>query len=232
MKQYSELETIRRVWDMELIKDLMSRRAMYSANEERNKELNELWVKESKHTKTAAFGRNYGYYVGMDEIRAYYVDAHKSKTDKLGGVGYMENHAVSSPYVELAADGMSARGLWYSIGQETYPGPDGQPRAIWVNDKIAADFVLEKGGWKIWHLLLSNDIWHPAGMPMAAMPDKITHEMDWIREEFGSPTIQMEVHNPLYLWTDNYPSMPKPYETIDNKNSYGPEGHPDYRKEG
>ena len=42
MRQYSEWETMKRVWDVEEIKDLMSRRAVYSANEERERELKEL----------------------------------------------------------------------------------------------------------------------------------------------------------------------------------------------
>lgn len=231
MRKYTELETITRVWHVEQVKDLMSRRAMYSANEERQRELDELWVREPEHQATASFGRNYGYYVGMDQICAYYVDAHVKRLAPLDGVGYMESHATSSPYVELAGDGKSARGLWYSIGQETYPDADGKPRGLWVNDKIAADFLLEEDGWKIWHLVLSNDVWHVAGIPMGAMPDKLPEEMDWIRKEFGSPTVPMEVHNPLYLWSDNYPTMPPAYETITSAQSYGPEGHPRYQKE-
>ena len=137
MRQYSEWETMKRVWDVEEIKDLMSRRAVYSANEERERELKELWVNQPDHMATASFGRNYGYYVGMDAIRSYYVDSHQTRIDALSGTGYMECHTVTSPYVELAGDGNSARGLWYSIGQETYPGPDGAPRALWVNDKVA-----------------------------------------------------------------------------------------------
>ena len=39
------------------------------------------------------------------------------------------------------------------------------------------------------------------------------------------------VHDPLYLWSDDFPAMPRPYETIDAAHSYGPEGHPNYRKE-
>lgn len=231
MKKYTELETMRRVWAVEEIKDLMSRRAMYSANEERARELDELWVSSPENAATAAFGRNYGYYTGMDAIRGYYVDTHEKALAALGGRGYMECHAVSTPYVELAGDGRSARGLWYSIGQETYPGPDGRIQALWVNDKIAADFLLEDDGWKIWRLVLSNDVWHPAGVPMGAMPDKLPEEMDWIRREFGAPTVPMKVHDPLYLWSDDFPAMPKPYETIDAAHSYGPEGHPNYRKE-
>ena len=231
VKQYSEMETMLRVWSVEEIKDLMGRRAVYSANEERDRELNELWVSEPQHMATASFGRNTGYYVGLDAIRDYYVESHRRRIASLGGVGYMECHAVSSPYVRLAEDGQSARGLWYSIGQETYPGPDGTVKALWVHDKVAADFLLEEDGWKIWHLVLSNDVWHPAGVPMGAMPVKLPPEMDWIAQEFGTPTVPMQVHNPLYLWSDDYPAMPKPYRTMDAANSYGPEGHPSRRGE-
>ncbi len=231
MSNYDEKNTMWRVWAVEQIKDLMSRRAMYSANEERARELDELWVSQPDHQATASFGRNYGYYVGLDAIRNYYVDTHQKRIGALNGVGYMECHAVSSPYVELAEDGQSARGLWYSIGQETYPDENGHVRGLWVNDKIAADFLLEEDGWKIWHLVLSNDVWHPAGVPMMAMPDKLPEEMDWIRSEFGTPTVPMQVHDPLYLWSDDYPTMPPHYRTMSNENSYGPEGHPNYRKE-
>ncbi len=231
MKQFSELETMRRVWAVEQVKDLMSRRAMYSANEERDRELRELWVSEPAHQATASFGRNYGYYVGMDAIRDYYVTKHAERLEALGGIGYMECHAVSTPYVVLAEDGKSARGLWYSIGQETYPDANGKINALWVHDKIAADFLLEDDGWKIWRLILSNDVWHPASVPFMAMPDKLPEEMDWIRAEFGTPTVPMKVHDPLYLWTDDYPAMPKPYQTMSPEISYGPEGHPSHRKE-
>ena len=83
MRQYSEWETMKRVWDVEEIKDLMSRRAVYSANEERERELKELWVNQPDHMATASFGRNYGYYVGMDAIRSYYVDSHQTRIDAL-----------------------------------------------------------------------------------------------------------------------------------------------------
>ena len=78
MKQFTVEETMRRVWDVEEIKKLMGRRVYYIANEWRARELDELWVREPEHQKTASFGRNTGYYVGMDAIRAYYVDSHNA----------------------------------------------------------------------------------------------------------------------------------------------------------
>ena len=231
MKDRSDLENMKRVWYAEQIKDLMSRRAMYSANEERAKELDELWVKEPIHMASASFGRNYGYYVGMDAIRAYYLYSHEKKVKSYNGKGYCEVHPVGTPYVLLAEDGMSARGLWYSIGQETYPDMNGKPIPYWTNDRLAADFVLEKDGWKIWRLLISNDVWAIAGRPISEVPVRIPEEKDWIKKEFGTPTVPMKVHDPLYLWSDGYPDIPEFYDTLDASNSFGPEGHPNYRKE-
>ena len=68
---YTERELIERVWDIEEIMDLMNRRVYYMVQGLRREELNDLWVRESDHRKTASFGRNYGYYLGMDEIIRY-----------------------------------------------------------------------------------------------------------------------------------------------------------------
>ena len=105
-----------RVWDVEEIKKLMSRRVYYIANEWRARELDELWVSDPEHQKTASFGRNTGYYVGMEEIRKYYVDRHLAEMGD--GTGYLSNHPVSTGLVREAEDGRTAKGMWYSIAQE------------------------------------------------------------------------------------------------------------------
>ena len=65
-RTFTTEETMLRVWDVEEIKKLMSRRVYYIANEWRARELDELWVSDPEHQKTASFGRNTGYYVGME----------------------------------------------------------------------------------------------------------------------------------------------------------------------
>ena len=72
-RQYTDEELIQRVWDVEEIKKLIHKRVIYITNEMRKEELNDLWVQDPKHQKTASFGRNTGYYTGMDAIRDYYV---------------------------------------------------------------------------------------------------------------------------------------------------------------
>ena len=78
-RQYTDEELIQRVWDVEEIKKLIHKRVIYIANEMRKEELNDLWVQNSEHKKTASFGRNTGYYTGMDAIHDYYVVHHQKE---------------------------------------------------------------------------------------------------------------------------------------------------------
>ena len=56
----SNEERIIRVWDIEQVKDLMSRRTVYETNGWYHKELEELWVQEPENKATASFGKNWG----------------------------------------------------------------------------------------------------------------------------------------------------------------------------
>ncbi len=73
--------------------------------------------------------------------------------------GFLHVHLEASPVIELAADGMSARGSWISPGLEADP-PGMMPAAaghrttvgFWAWAKLGAEFVKENGQWRIWHL--------------------------------------------------------------------------------
>ena len=67
---------------MEEIKKLIHKRVIYIANEMRKEELNDLWVQDPEHKKTASFGRNTGYYTGMDAIYDYYVVHHQKEREE------------------------------------------------------------------------------------------------------------------------------------------------------
>lgn len=122
----SNEERILRVWDIETIKDLMSRRTIYEAQEQHAQELEDLWVQLPEHQATASFGKNWGYYVGMEEIRRYYVTEYEArvrqelkeigKPEVPSGYGRFLFHPLSTPNVTLAEDGKTAQGTWYSIG--------------------------------------------------------------------------------------------------------------------
>ncbi len=222
---WSDDERIRRVTDVEEIKKIANKRVYYMINEWREEELKQLWVGAPEYQKTASFGRNTGFYTGMDEIRSYYVEKH---AEDLGdGIGTINAFPVSTGLVELAGDGKTARGLWYCIGQSTSKKKDGSICPMWITGKVAMDFVKEGEDWKIWHIMESNDVSCEAGTNYSEQPVYIDYETDPVAVEFGTPTIPVLTHDVMFNWWDNYPAPPEPYETWSDENSYGPEGLPE-----
>ena len=234
----SNEERIVRVWDVEQVKDLMSRRSIYEATGRRQEELDELWVQVPENRKTASFGRNWGYYVGMDEIKKYYVDDYAAreadalsaigKGDEAPGYGRFLFHPLSTPLVYVAGDGKTAQGTWYSIGADCYPEADGTADCSWNCQKICADFIKEPGGWKIWHVVFSQDFTVKTGHDTSELQSIYIRGTGRDEIDFGDPTIPMLAHDPSYTWCDNYPPLNDPYETFTDEISYGPEGHPNY----
>jgi hypothetical protein len=226
-------ECIRRVLDVEDIKTLVYKRVYYIAGDLRQEEMDELWVSGGEAQKSASFGRNWGWYTGMDEIRRYYVDAHKERLKKQMrennapalNTGNMYAHPASTGLVELAGDGKTARGIWYAIAQETTAKPGGTAEARWMLEKIAVDFLKEPEGWKIWHLMIASDLSCSAGDDYSAQPVYGDPSEDPIQQEFGKPTIPALVHDRTFNWWDNYPPVPEPYEHFSDTMGYGPKGY-------
>ena len=231
--EYTDLQRMQRVWDVEEIKKLAAKRTYYIANDWREKELSELWV-TGEAAKTASFGRNWGYYVGMDEVRRYYVQQHNAQLDALPGKnrgdGCLFHHPISTGLIREAYDGQSARGLWYCISQETKPVNDTEADARWYMEKLGIDFLKQDGKWKIWHVVVATDLQSEAGVDYTTQKVYLPKEENAAWVEFGTPTLPMTVHNEQYNWLDDYPGPPAPYQTFNEDNSYGPEGHPDYQE--
>ena len=234
-KMLSDDEQIRRIWDVEDVKTLMHRRVYLMTADLRAEELEQLWAAEPEHRKTASYGTNWGYYVGMDAIRDYYVTSHERRleeqekeTGKPRNTGNLYAHPISTGLVELAEDGKTAKGLWYSIGQETYARPDGTAEARWMLGKVAADFVREGDEWRIWHLVVSTDADCEAGKDYGSYPvyeDWSAESTNPVRREFGAPTVETLTHDVTFNWWDDYPFMPpRNYKTFTDGISYGPEG--------
>lgn len=234
---YTDLELIQRVWDVEAVKKLAAKRCYYIANDWRERELSELWVTGEEAKKTASFGRNWGYYVGMDEIKRYYVTQYNEQVQaeiaalpdvNVPGTGRFLFHPLSTPNVTLAEDGKTAQGTWYSIGADCYPAADGAADCSWNCQKICADFIKEPGGWKIWHVVFSNDFMNRTGHNVSELQSIYIRGTGRDEIDFGTPTIPMLAHDPSYTWCDNYPPLNGPYETFTDEISYGPEGHPNF----
>ena len=241
LPRLSDADMIQMVTDIEEVRDLMSLRAYYQAADLRQKALDEIWVSEPMHAAKASYGSNYGYYYGKAEVQRWYVDEWMAKRqaqmkvycekhgvaedEKYLGAGCMFMQPLSTSIVRIAKDGQSAKGIWYTIGQQTDMKEDGTASGHWVYAKICADFVKENGKFKLYHIVVANDQNYEAGTSYSA-PTYIDPKDDALCVEFGEPTIKMNVHDNTYNWADNYPPMPEPYDTLTLENSYGPEGHP------
>ena len=169
--------TAQRALDVQAVENIMNRHVMYHCYGEHREEMEEIWVQEKKNRETASFGQNQGFMLGFGSIWDGYVTGHDSSwlssakrycqqngidvsdwTDEeilevYGGVGQLLLHVTTTAIIEIAEDGKTAKGFWYSPGmiKET----NGGASAMW--EAYGADFVKEETGWKIWHLHMYTD---------------------------------------------------------------------------
>ena len=193
-------------------------------------------------------GVNTGYYDGRQAVEGYYNAIHQKnllstklimekypekfldKTpEEAYGCGLLNYKPLDTPVVEIAGDGQTARGIWTcrnSYSDLTTGGPVTFYEWGWV----AADFMNEAGEWKIWHLLILNDVHVQAGLqyyeadkPYPAVPG-FEAMADFKMPE---PNVQMTLRVPYRPDRPATPSpeVPVPYETFVPEHSYG------YRKE-
>ncbi len=92
----------------------------------------------------------WGRYYGKSGIDRLYPGLHVAAVPH--PEGHMCIHSMQTPVIEVAEDLQTAKGLWMSPGVMTNSNPDGSLVGKWCWIKYAADFILEDGVWKIWHL--------------------------------------------------------------------------------
>jgi hypothetical protein len=139
-------------------------------------EMLDIWVKkDGQFAKTAKWQQPMGINEGYDAIWQFYainkenslkqnladiskVDPSiKNVPENLGAGGEWASHTQSTPIIEVAGDGKTAKGIWESPGLHmTASVKDGKitKQGGWFWEKYAADFVKEDGKWKIWHIAM------------------------------------------------------------------------------
>lgn len=189
-------------------------------------------------------GINEGYYVGAEAVQGYF-EAQHQKTERINqvlrkifpdkvagkteeetyGIGTMNYFPLDTPVIEIAADGETAKGIWAL--RNTYSDvTTGGPEAYWQWGWVAVDFIRENDDYKIWHLLLLNDVHVRAGqklhetyVPYPDLPEFAALAGFQIPE----PTIRITIR-PLYAPDRPFtqpPRLPEPYDTFENTFSYG-----------
>lgn len=145
-----------------------------------------------------------GVYKGLEKIRQVYADFGAAKQVP----GFFIMHMTVNPYIEIAADGMSAKSHWLS------PGAVGSnTSARWVFGPYYIDYIKEDGQWKILHTNLAALFRNSYEKSWSEAPDHGT-VTEVLTEKPDAPPTLYKPYNELKKQTNIFqahPELPKPY---------------------
>jgi hypothetical protein len=173
---------------------VMSRHVYWHSAGIHRDEWEEYWSKRVKITWGHGWGRQddrYSYYFSyvLEKERNAFKSFMRTKLKypdaencvRLDGMAEYSNHLTTSPVIEVADDGKSAKGLWYTPGFiNSHASDNGQVRSQALWERYGGDFVLEDGRWLYSNLRVCPDIGGNVGgggyayrvrMPMGPPPE-------------------------------------------------------------
>jgi SnoaL-like domain len=161
------------------VQNVFSKHAYYHQVGKFCEEMEDIWVKENGPNAATAQWTNGGQVQNFAQIKANYCTNHyeslkqiltnlskvvpsvKDIPENIGAGNEYVMHTQETPVIEVAGDGKTAKGLWYSIGIGVRANvkTDGTytKSTSWMWEKYAVDFIKEDGKWKIWHLVNMMD---------------------------------------------------------------------------
>jgi hypothetical protein len=164
---------------------------------------------------------DWGVYEGPEGIRRLFLGLeHDQEFAPMDPKGLMFVHTLTTPSVQVAGDGKTAKGVWISPGHETFRF-DGKLTPTWSWGYMAADFVKEDGVWKIWHYHVYgmfrchyNKSWVEEVIKNPPMPEKMKAKL--------GPNRPSTYHHEYSMTTvrEYVPAPPDPYETFDESKAY------------
>lgn len=159
-----------------------------------------------------------GVYCGPKGVQTLFADVmghgepEKDGIPDLRGAFYI--HQLNTPMIEIAKDGQTAHGVWFSCGYETpFNIKMNRRQAKWCWGKYSAEFIKGKEGWRIWHLH-----WFRGFMVdfyrswVDGYQEDIKDQTDRSQYQFIKPTTFHQPYSP-YQEIMPVPRCPKPYET-------------------
>jgi hypothetical protein len=133
--------------------------------------------------------------------------------------GAMAVHVPLCPVVEVAGDGKTARGVWFSPGLLCMKDPKtGELSGMWEWDKYGVDFIKQDGQWKIWHHHIYSLLHWNIDLGWKKSFETPMPEMKRYESMDGGPY----ENNPYTPDTEQklYPKPPDPYETFNPNERY------------
>jgi hypothetical protein len=212
----TRLERLQAVRD---VQNLMSRYTYYQSADMQE----ETIALFAQHTPGTRAEMMWGIYDGLDSIKKCYLLDHLQKKDTKARTGVMHIDTLTTPIIQVAGDGKTAKGIWMSPGLDSSI-VDGKPEADWAWFKYGTDFIKEDGVWKIWHL-------HIYGIFVSEYHKSWAEGTQIKYDSSYTGLVGHKMHNdrsPSTYWMfsadtvfpDDQPSIPAPYETFDEKTAF------------
>ena len=206
MAKKSLEERIERLEGWNEIQNTMSKYAYYIQAGEQEKII-QLFAQKTPGV-TAEIGAR-GVYEGVEGVRKLNFEVLK-KPDR---TGFLVEHDLTTPIIEVAGDGKTAKGLWLSPGLLCARDPKtSEMEALWDWVKYEVDFVKEDGKWKIWHfhVYLTFCATYEEGWAKG-QKKKISPDLpDELKPD--KPTTYHKPYDPNGIM-ELVPAPPEPYET-------------------
>ena len=232
--------------DVHEIQNAMSLHEYYHSACKHTEELDAIWAKRAPDVsfEEALFKTRF---VGLDAIRRYYIDFMigvlfksantvtrvffpqlKDHPEQELGFGLAYMHTLTTPVIEVAEDGETAKGVWISPGHMTMPTME-KLQAYWHWDRYGVDFIKEDGEWKIWHFFVGREFTTPYEKSWVdsaldneeayAMALQVFEEWPGLAGAKSEPLNPFEEYNP-YKVAELKPRLPQPYRTFSETFSY------------
>jgi hypothetical protein len=201
---------IQRLEDVREIQNLLGKR-MYLSSAGLHKKVNELFAQKIPSVTSEAAGE--GVYDGIQGLQKSLQVTKMKDGDR---VGFLSVNTLTTPVVEVANDGKTAKGIWLAPGCTSRKDrKSGKLHAYWVWAKVGVDFIKEDGTWKIWHYQVYmifqtryEESWiEPNKFPRPALSEDLKPDR---------PTTYHHIYGPTSK-TEYVPAPPEPYETWDGK---------------
>ena len=257
----SDAERALAMWQ---VQNVMSKHAYYHAAGLNSEEIAAIWVdSKGPNAETATFASPGWKMSGLKTIQALYGDVNQQNREKaleaiskvkpeienisenLGAGHEWAMHTNTTPIIEVAGDGKTAKGIWYSPGMGLSADIRGDKvgaRGTFFWEKYGADFAKENGVWKIWHLQMAYDFtpaidqkWltfgdertggpPPDGPPPGGPPGGMAEAGERMDSAAGPPGMgKPDYSYPPYSPERKsiiYPPFPEPYYTFSETFSY------------
>jgi len=216
-----ELEGLRKVasasQDRAKVENLFSQ-YMYLHNAFRDTDIIPLWAKKGTPDVRAQYS-NLGVYTDWDKIISYHQGRPAPR-------GKLIMHYVTTPMIEIAGDGQTAKGLWIVNGIESglvdpehaknmpawmFEKEMVNGKKVWMHNvylKYGVDFIKQDGEWKIWHFHCFEVARAPYGMgwipfAAAAQDDAFNVDLMYVGED-GKPVFMPPVDGPATVMGNMY----------------------------